>query len=138
MNGFAAKYSSLTALAALAMATAAAAQAPAPGPSATKAAIADAERTAAYPSFASIPPMPKDLRSLKAWKASVTTTQAEGAKLAREAAAEPWTLGDTNGWADRERSQAVPPPPITSPSAGDTEAFAAAMRARATPPPRKR
>jgi hypothetical protein len=138
MNGFAAKYSSLTALAALAAATAAAAQAPAPGPSATKAAIAEAERHAAYPSFASVPPLPKDVRSLKDWKTSVTTTQAEGVRLTREAAAEPWTLGDTDGWAARERSQAIAPPPITAPSESDTEAFAAAMRARATPPPRKR
>jgi hypothetical protein len=106
---------------------------------ATQHAIAEASKNAPYPTFAQIPPLPTDVRSIVAWKASVLSLKAEGAQLAEMAAAEPWTLGDTEGWADRERAEAAPPPPITTPSSeADTEAFAAAMRARAMPPPRKR
>jgi hypothetical protein len=102
-------------------------------------AIAEASESAPYPTFGQIPPLPADVRSLGAWRASVLSIKAEGAQLTEMAAAEPWTLGDTEGWADQERAQAAPPPPITQPSTeADTEAFAAAMRARAMPPPRRR
>ena len=106
---------------------------------ATERAIAEASKDAPYPTFAQIPPLPTDVRSVAAWKASVTSLKAEGAELAEAAAAEPWTLGDTEGWAEQERAAAAPPPPVTTASSpADTEAFAAAMRARAIPPPRKR
>ena len=105
----------------------------------TEHAIADASQDAPYPTFAQIPPLPTDVRPMGAWKASVLNVKAEGAQLAEAAAAEPWTLGDTDGWAAQERADAAAPPPITQASSqADTEAFAAAMRARAMPPPRKR
>ncbi len=86
-------------------------------------------------------PAAADRRALDAGLESVgrSSIKAEGAQLTELAAAEPWTLGDTEGWAGRERGEAAPPPPITQPSSeADTEAFAAALRARAIPPPRKR
>ena len=106
---------------------------------ATERAIAEARTSGAYPTFASIPPLPTDVRPLAGWRASVRAIQRDGAELTQMAAAEPWTLGDTEGWASQERAEAAPPPPITAPSSqADTEAFAAALRARAMPPPRKR
>lgn len=106
---------------------------------ATERAIAEASKDAPYPTFAQIPPLPTDVRTIAAWKASVISIKAEGAQLAEAAAAEPWTLGDTDNWAARQRAEAAPPPPVTAASSeADTEAFAAAMRARAMPPPRKR
>ena len=106
---------------------------------ATEQAIAEASKDAPFPTFAQIPSLPKDVRPMSAWKASVMTVKGEGAELAGAAAAEPWTLDDTDAWAEQQRAAAAPPPPITQASSqADTEAFAAAMRARATPPPRKR
>ena len=100
---------------------------------------AAAREQAPYPTFRSVPPRPTDVRPVKAWKAAVLATEARRDELTRMAAAEPWTLHDTEGWAEQERQVANPPPPITTPSSqSDTEAFAAALRARATPPPRKR
>jgi hypothetical protein len=105
----------------------------------TEKAIADASQSAPYPTFSQIPPLPSDVRSMHAWKTSVVTLKSDGARMADLAAAGPWTLGDTEGWAERERAAAAAPPPVTQPSSeADTEAFAAAMRARAIPPPRKR
>ena len=106
---------------------------------ATEQAIAEASKDAPYPTFAQIPPLPTDVRTIAGWKASVTSIKAEGAQMSEMAAAEPWTLGDTDNWAAQERAEAAPPPQITQASSeADTEAFAAAMRARAMPPPRKR
>ena len=106
---------------------------------ATEQAIVAARQDAAYPTFASIPPLPDDVRSLPEWRASVHAIKAEGAELTEAAAAEPWTLAGTEGWAADERAAAAPPPPVTIASGqADTAAFAAAMRARATPPPRRR
>ena len=104
----------------------------------TQNAMAEASKAAPFPTFAQIPPMPTDVRSMAAWKVSVTTLKAAGARLTEMAANEPWTLGDTEDWAERHRTRATPPPPVTTASQADTEAFAAAMRARAMPPPRKR
>lgn len=147
MNGCMGKYSAIAASLALAgagLAAPACAQPtlkppPAHPNAATERAFAEASKDAPFPTFAQIPPLPKDVRSMSAWKASVVTVKGEGAQLAEAAAIEPWTLGDTEGWAARERAEAAPPAPITEASSqADTEAFAAAMRARATPPPRKR
>jgi hypothetical protein len=142
MPGFRAIFASAATLAAMggAVAVHAAASTPAVTPSpVTTEAIREARKPAAWPSFASVPPAPTDVRSLRAWRSSVLTTRAEGTELAREAAAEPWTLHDSAAWADEERDATVPPPQITTASSeADTEAYAAALRARATPPPRKR
>jgi len=142
MNGRRARYASV-AVTALLAAGLAPARAPAPPPSApaegeaiTAGAIAEAEKPAPLPTFASIPPAPTDVRPFEGWRAAVLDLQRTGARVAAEAANEPWTLSDTEGWAGRERAAASPPPPITTPSEGDTAAFVAAMRARATPPPR--
>jgi hypothetical protein len=116
----------------------------APSPTATEApettaAIAAARESAPYPSLASVPPRPTDVRPVKAWKSSVLTIEGQGDELTRMVAAEPWTLHDTDAWAAEERQAASPPAPITAASSSaDTEAYAAALRARATPPPRKR
>jgi hypothetical protein len=107
---------------------------PPPEPSpVTTAAIATAEAPTGYPSLASIPAFPKDVRPLAAWKASVLSIKADGAHLLRLIAAQPWTLANTEAWAADERAIATPPPPMTT--GGDTEAFVEAMRERATPPP---
>jgi hypothetical protein len=147
MNGCMANYSALGAVLMLVgagLAAPAAAQPtlkppPAHPNPATQQAISEASQNAPYPTFGQIPALPTDVRSMAAWKASVLAVKAEGAQLTEMAAAEPWTLGDTEGWAERHRAEAAPPPPITTASSeADTEAFAAAMRARAMPPPRKR
>jgi hypothetical protein len=151
MNGCMVNYSALAAVLVLAgagLAAPAVAQ-PKPKPTlnlppaypnpVTQQAIAAARQTAPLPTFAQIPPIPKDVRSTAQWKASVTGLKAQGAQLTQLAASEPWTLGDTDAWAASKRAEAEPPAPVTTPSSqADTEAFAAAMRARAMPPPRKR
>jgi hypothetical protein len=105
----------------------------------TQQAFDEAAKSAPFPTFGQIPPLPGDVRSMHAWKTSVVTLKSDGARMADLAAAGPWTLNDTEGWAERERAAAAAPPPVTQPSSeADTEAFAAAMRARAIPPPRKR
>ncbi len=104
----------------------------------TQQAIDAAEAPAAYPTFASIPAMPKDLRPLAAWKAAVLEIKDEGAHLNALAEVGPWTLSGTEAWADAERAAATAPPPINGPSDLDTEAYAALMRQRATPPPPNR
>jgi hypothetical protein len=135
MNGRPVKFSTLApALACLAAASAVGA----PAAADTAAAIAGAQTGASFPSFARVPATPKDVRSARAWKAAVVATRIDGAGIARQAAATPWTLADTADWAARERSEATPPAPVTTPAEGDTEAFVRAMRARATPPPRSR
>lgn len=149
MNGCMVKYSALAAVLVLAGAGLAAPAAAQPKPTlnpppvhpnpATQQAIAAARQTAPLPTFAQIPPIPKDVRSMAQWKASVTSLKAQGAQLTELAATEPWTLGDTDAWAAGKRAEAEPPAAVTTPSSqADTEAFAAAMRARAMPPPRKR
>jgi hypothetical protein len=101
---------------------------------ATSSAIGAAEAPAPYPTFASIPPFPKDVRPVSAWKTAVLAIKGEGAQVDAQAAG-PWTLNDSEAWAAQERAEATPPPPVTTPSDLDTAAYAAAMIARATPPP---
>jgi len=141
MNGFRAIFASATAMLAAMAATgvlAAPTTPPTPAPQ-TTAAIAAARQSAPYPSLASVPPKPTDVRPVSAWKTAVLASEAQRDELMKLAAAEPWTLHDTDAWAAEEREAASPPPPITTASSqADTEAFAAALRARATPPPRKR
>jgi len=137
MNGFRAIFASATAMLAAMAATgvlAAPTTPPTPAPQTTA-----ARQSAPYPSLASVPPKPTDVRPVSAWKTAVLASEAQRDELMKLAAAEPWTLHDTDAWAAEEREAASPPPPITTASSqADTEAFAAALRARATPPPRKR
>src|SRR6185312_1269766 len=114
MNGCMVKYSAMIGALALGWAgvaaTAAAQPSLRPPPvnpnPVTEQAIAAASKTTVYPTFAQVPPLPKDVRSISAWKASVTSIKDEGVELAQMAAAEPWTLGDTASWAARERAEA--------------------------------
>ncbi|HVN00128.1 MAG TPA: hypothetical protein VMT68_07925 [Caulobacteraceae bacterium] len=135
MNGRRAGYASVAA-AAVVVASLAPACAPAQPQGATAGAIAAAEQPAPLPTFASIPPAPTDVRPFDAWRSAIVELKGAGVRVAAEAAAEPWVLRDTEGWAARERSEGTAPPPVTTPSEGDTEAFVATMRARAIPPPR--
>jgi hypothetical protein len=102
----------------------------------TTSAIAGAEQTAVWPTFAGIPETPKDVRSVAAWKRAVVEIEANGRQLTQMAAAEPWTLSDTVAWATRQRAEATPPPPITTADDPDTDAAVAALRERAKEPPR--
>jgi hypothetical protein len=90
----------------------------------------------AFPSFCSIPPAPKHVRSAQAFRSAVVTTRLAGVAVVNQSAPDTFTLGDTAGFAGAARSEAAPPPPMTNPSEGSTEAFVAKSRARATPPPR--
>jgi hypothetical protein len=102
--------------------------------------VANAQRTPGpYPQFSHIPPVPKDVRPLGAWRQAVIDTKAEGAQTQAEAAALVFTLqpGEADSWASAERAK-IPagemnPPPADA--ADQAEAFAASARARATPPP---
>ena len=140
MNGCPTIYSTLAAglvvIAGRAAGRTAAAPAPQPSASPVVSAISDAEKPAALPTFASIPPAPTDVRPFQAWQSSIADTKRVGAATAAEAAAEPWTLSDTQGFADRARAEAAPPAPMTTPAQGDTDAFVREMLRRATPPPR--
>ncbi len=79
------------------------------------------------PTFAHIPPAPTDVRPFVAWRAAIADTKHVGAQTDAEAVAGPWTLSDTQGWADRARAEANPPAPMTAPAQGDTDAFVRAM-----------
>lgn len=100
--------------------------------------LARAEAPAPYPTFASVPPIPKDLRPVGDWRAAVVGVQEDGARLERYAASMPWSLTDSEAWAARARTEATPPPPVTTSTDPETEALVAAMRARAMTPPRRR
>jgi hypothetical protein len=144
MNGCPANYSRLgvqvwvvaAALACLAAAPASAAPTAQPTPTVVSGAITDAAKRSARPSFASIPAAPSDVRPFTAWRASVADVRRAGDLTAAQAASEPWTLSDTQGFVDRALAEAAPPPPMTTPVQGDTDAFVRDMIRRATPPPR--
>jgi hypothetical protein len=89
------------------------------------------------PHFSQVPAMPTDVRAVPAWRTAVVDEWAVKRRTEKEAAAIPFTLANTEQWAERTRakipaSQAVPPSPD---AAAQIEAFAAAERSRATPPP---
>ncbi|HZZ87501.1 MAG TPA: hypothetical protein VFE13_04110 [Caulobacteraceae bacterium] len=143
MNGRRTKYSGQAAVAALilATATAPALAAPSPQPEAsgvTASALAEAAKPLETPTFASIPPAPKDVRPFTAWRAAIADTKAVGRQAYAEGEAGPWLLADSEAWATRERAEAVPPAPMTTPAEANTDAFVREMIRRATPPPRAR
>jgi len=107
-------------------------------PAGVSAAVANAPQHSRYPTFTEVPPAPKDVRSVPAWRAAVVAVQKDGQKVAEQEAAQPWTLGATDTFAARARAEASPPPPITTASDPSTEAMVAEMRARAKEPPRRR
>jgi hypothetical protein len=100
--------------------------------------IKAAESKMRYPKFSDIPQAPTGVRSLADWRTAIVETRLIGRRVAREAAAGPWILGDTESWAAQARALAVAPPPITTPYEGESELLAAALRARASAPPRSR
>jgi len=101
-------------------------------------AIAAAERPAPYPSFADVPSVPKDVRQPGDWKRDVVAARLSGAQLQRLVEREPFSLSDTEAFAERLRAEAQPPAPVTTSSQAETEALVKAMKARAMKPPRPR
>ena len=111
--------------------------APAPEPfPVPPALIREAEKPAPYPNFGSIPPVPTDNPTPAGWKTRVVATRLEGARLSRSIAQTPWTLSDTEAFAEAKRSAGAPPAPVTTPFSPDMEARLAALRAQASAPPR--
>jgi hypothetical protein len=108
------------------------------GANPTPAAMAAAEKNAPYPTFDKVPPAPKDVRSVQAWKSAILAVRHSGAELGAAAADQPWTLSDTEGFAARAHAEATPPPPVTSAFDPETAAKVAELRARAKEPPRSR
>jgi hypothetical protein len=89
---------------------------------------------AAYPTFAAVPPVPKDVRPHKQYGVAAAQIDKAAADLERATADDTWTLKqDTSTYAAAARAAAGPDRPATT--ATDTEAFAQALRKRATPPP---
>ncbi len=113
-----------------------------PGPvdprSAVAADVAEAARTpGSYPHFAAIPPVPNDVRPASAWRSAVRSELTEKQTVEADAAATPFTLSNSEAWAQAELAR-IPQgelKPVAPEGAAESEAYAAAQRARATPPP---
>ena len=88
-----------------------------------------------YPTFAGIPPVPTDQRSLRAWGESASQIEALGTDLELATAEGTWSLSGTERFAAHSRSQIDMAPSLAASTAAETEAFARALRKRATPPP---
>ena len=86
-----------------------------------------------YPTFASIPKPPKDIRPVAQYGRQADAILAEGAALERATAPGTWTLQGTDDFAEKARRDAGPQ--IEPPKPGEVEAFARELRERATPPP---
>ena len=90
-----------------------------------------------YPRFAQVPPPSTDVRSVPEWRAAVVSEWGDKRQTERQAAAIPFTLANTEAWAERSRAK-IPASERSQPApsvAEQSEAYAAAQRARATPPP---
>jgi len=90
------------------------------------------------PTFASIPPVPKEERKLADWGRAADQLEVAGAKLDRETAPNTWTLTGTEGFAARARAQTGPDLDTSTSTTTASEAFAKELRERATPPPSPR
>jgi len=88
---------------------------------------------AAYPTFKSIPPVPKDVRPHRQYGQAAAQAEKDAATLAAATADSTWSLNNTETFAAKARTDAGPELPPVAP--GDTEAFAKGAKARATPPP---
>lgn len=88
---------------------------------------------AAYPTFASIPPIPKDVRPHRQYGKAAAKIEQTRAELERATADDTWTLNNTETFAAGARSAAGPE--LAPGTQADTEAFAKDLRKRATPPP---
>jgi hypothetical protein len=88
---------------------------------------------APYPTFAGIPPVPKDVRPHKQYGQAAAKAEQDGSDVVGATAPNTWTLDGTDTFAAQARTDAGPVPPPVQP--GDTEAFARDQKARATSPP---
>ncbi len=88
----------------------------------------------AYPTFCSIPAVPKGVRDATAFKAAVVDTRLAGRDLVRDTQTERFTLDQTTAFAAQAKLEATPPPPVTTPDQGDTTSFVKDARAKAKPP----
>jgi hypothetical protein len=88
---------------------------------------------AKFPTFASIPNPPKDVRPLAQYGRSAQAVLAEGEALTQATAPGTWTLEGTDAFAAKARRDAGPQ--LEPPTPGDAEAFARELRERAKPPP---
>lgn len=88
-----------------------------------------------FPTFASIPKAPTDIRPLAQYGRDAYAVLAEGKALTQATAPGTWTLQGTDAFAEKARRDAGPQ--IEPPKPGDAEAFARELRERATPPPRR-
>jgi hypothetical protein len=88
---------------------------------------------APYPTFAGIPPVPKDVRPHRQYGRAAAQIAQTGADLERATADDTWTLNNTETFA--AEAQTAAGPALAPPVQADTEAFARAQRKRATPPP---
>lgn len=86
-----------------------------------------------FPTFASIPKPPDDIRPLAEYGESAQAVLAAGEALVAATAPSTWTLENTDAFADKAREDAGPQYEGREP--GDAEAFARELRERATPPP---
>ena len=93
--------------------------------------VARANRT--YPTFAGIPPMPKDVRPPKQYGREAQALEQARADLDAQTAPDTWSLSDTDSFAARARTEAGHE--AAPADAGDTAAFVNSQRKRATPPP---
>jgi hypothetical protein len=88
------------------------------------------------PKFSQIHAVPKDVRPLSAWRATVTDALAKKHELDAANAGYPYSLQDTQSFADAQHAR-IPPAestPATDASSA-TDAYAASVRARAKKPP---
>jgi hypothetical protein len=88
---------------------------------------------AKFPTFASIPNPPKDVRPPRQYRENAQAVLAAGEALREATEPETWTLQGTEAFAEAARREAVAPPPVESNSGAD--AFVREQRERATPPP---
>lgn len=93
--------------------------------------VANANRP--YPTFASIPAAPKDVRAPRQYGQAASSLEAARADLEAQTAPGTWSLTGTDAFAESARraagSEAAPK------DTGATAAFANTQRKRATPPP---
>jgi hypothetical protein len=88
---------------------------------------------AKFPTFASIPNPPTDVRPPRQYRENAQAVLAAGESLRQATEPDTWTLQGTEAFAEAARREAAAPPPV-SPSSG-ADAFVREQRERATPPP---
>lgn len=86
-----------------------------------------------FPTFASIPKTPTDMRPAAQYGMSADRVSAAGDALIRATEPGTWTLQGTDAFAEAARRDAGPA--IDPARPGDAEAYARELRERATPPP---